>query len=92
MSFFKTICFISDLNLRTFFGTLVEFGDDAGGILILNFFTFFFTYFPPALKDPKSPSPTFAFALKFRGYVGLYTCITFECFLYIFFFLREIDF
>ena len=75
MCLFLKPCVSFQICICTFFGTLVEFGDDAGGILILNFFTFFFTYFPPALKDPKSPSPTFAFALKFRGYVDLYTSI-----------------
>ena len=80
MCLFLKPCVSFQICICTFFGTLVESGDDAGGILILNFFTFFFTYFPPALKDPKSPRPTFAFALKFRGYVDLYTSITFECF------------
>ena len=74
VSFFKTMCFISDLYLHIFW--------NLGWIwwwcwwnFDFKFLYIFFTYFPPALKDPKSPSPTFAFALKFRGYVDLYTSI-----------------
>ena len=59
ISFFKTMRFISDFNLNIFLEPWLN-------LVLVEFFLNIFTYFPPALNEPKSPRPTFAFALKFR--------------------------
>ena len=63
--FFKTMCFISDLYLHIF-GTLVESGDDAGGILILNFFTFFYLL-SASIKRPEITKTHICISSEIQG-------------------------